>query len=221
MTPRWTPRPGNGSRRIPDGSPTGILISQLCLSTLIDPGEILREYEATRFPDRFYNLKIGVAWVDKANRLSTDEVLRLCGPMGILERSSASCTMGVDTGRELHVVIARPRGDRREIVYIGVHAAFDELDDLIRRFNVYRCVIDGLPGDARGPRAGRCGSAGIVYLNFFNHAPAGNARGGIKRQLHRQRRTGPRRSMPHGAPSATGRSCCLDAAASWTSSPST
>ncbi len=143
----------------------GYLISQL-FSTLIDPGEILREYEATRFPDRFYNLKIGIAWVDRANRLSTDEVLRLCGPTGMLERSSPSCTMGVDTGRELHVVIARPRGDRREIVYIGVHAAFDELDDLIARFNVYRCVVDGLP-ETHAARELAARQRGTVFLNFF------------------------------------------------------
>ena len=195
----------------------GYLISQL-FSTLIDPGEILREYEATRFADRFYNLKIGIAWVDRANRLSTDEVLRLCGPMGILERSSASCTMGVDTGRELHVVIARPRGDRREIVYIGVHAAFDELDDLIRRFNVYRCVIDGLP-ETHAARELAARQRGNGVLELLRCAPAWATEMG-QGQLHRGGEPDRGTGCVTARHSRRGRSCSRDAARSSTSSPS-
>lgn len=55
--------------------------------------------------------------------------------------------MGVDTGKKLHVVIARRRpGDRkRQIIYLGVHESFAELDDLMSRFKVSRCVIDAQP----------------------------------------------------------------------------
>ena len=41
----------------------GYLISQL-FSSQVDPGEILHEYRTTRYPDRFYNLKIGTPWAD-------------------------------------------------------------------------------------------------------------------------------------------------------------
>jgi hypothetical protein len=156
----------------------GYLISQL-FSATIDPGEILEEYHRTRFPERFYNLKIGIAWADRENRLQVDEVLRCCGEEGIMECSGVECTMGVDTGRELHVVVSRPLSEwdyrRRRVVYLGVHHEFDELDHLMRRFNVYRCVIDGLP-ETHATREFARRWAGQVHLNFFNESQRGSPR---------------------------------------------
>src|SRR5258705_1247916 len=42
----------------PSRTTHGYRISQLFCSK-VDPGEILQEYRTTRYPDRFYNLKIG------------------------------------------------------------------------------------------------------------------------------------------------------------------
>src|SRR3989441_8069595 len=100
----------------------GYRISQL-FSSKVDPGEIYREYRKTYNPERFYTLKIGIPWADVENKLSTHEVLALCGDQGFLERSPRPCTMGVDTGKELHVVISRrddPKGagPKREVVWI-------------------------------------------------------------------------------------------------------
>jgi len=47
-------------------------------SSKIEPGEILHEYRTTRFPDRFYNLRIGVPWADLDRRLDAASVLALC-----------------------------------------------------------------------------------------------------------------------------------------------
>jgi transposase InsO family protein len=53
--------------------------------------------------------------------------------------------MGVDTGKELHVVISRrpeTKGKEitREVVWIGTAQSYEELDDLLKRFQVSRCV---------------------------------------------------------------------------------
>ena len=74
-------------------------------------------------------------------------VLALCGQEEMLESSREECTMGVDTGRELHVVIAKriKNSEKHQIVYIGVHHSYAELDELMKRFNVWLCVIDALP----------------------------------------------------------------------------
>ena len=48
---------------------------QQLMSSKVSPAEILHEYRTTRFPERFYNLKIGLAWADTQNRLSRAEVL--------------------------------------------------------------------------------------------------------------------------------------------------
>jgi phage terminase large subunit GpA len=163
----------------PDRATHGYRISQL-FSSKVDPGEILREYRKTYNPERFYTLKIGIPWADVENKLSTHEVLALCGDQGLLERSPRSCTMGVDTGKELHVVISRrhdPRGEgpKREVVWIGTAQSYEELDDLIKRFQVSRCVIDAMP-EIHATREFARRHGGTVWLCYFNE----NQKGSVK-----------------------------------------
>jgi len=162
----------------PSRSTHGYRISQL-ISSKVDPAEILREYRTTRFAERFYNLKIGVAWADTQNRLTVDEVLACCGEHGMLdgvEERDGGCTMGVDTGKDLHVVIARhiknDKEKRRQVVYIGTRQHYGELDELMRRYGVRLCVIDALPEiHATREFAGR--HPGRVYLNYFLESQRG------------------------------------------------
>ncbi|MCP4003169.1 MAG: phage tail protein, partial [bacterium] len=131
----------------PDRKIHGYRISQL-FSSKVDPGEILTEYRRTRFPDRFYNLKIGIPWADTQNKLDEAQVLSCCGEHGLQESSDRSCTMGVDTGKQLHVVISRSTREQdgtREVIYVGARQEYSELDDLMERFCVGTCVIDALP----------------------------------------------------------------------------
>jgi hypothetical protein len=155
----------------------GYRISQL-FSSKIDPAEILSEYRKTYNPERFYTLKIGIPWVDVENKLSPHQVLALCGDHGLLESSDRQCTMGVDTGRELHVVISRPadrdeEGPKREVVYLGTAQSYDELDALMKRFRVHRCVIDALP-EIHATRAFAERHRGQVWLNYFNENQKGS-----------------------------------------------
>jgi len=153
----------------------GYRISQL-FSAKVDPGEILKEYRTTRFPERFYNLKIGVPWADLERRLDVASVFACCGENAMLDESDGTA-MGVDTGSQLHVVIIRPGGWREEkpdeIVHIGVYHEFGELDTLMERYSVSCCVIDGLPEThATREFAGRHGR---VFMNFFNEHQRGSA----------------------------------------------
>ncbi len=171
------PEAGEWVARYPDRPIHGYRISQL-FSPMIDPGEILREYRRTRFPERFYNLKIGIAWVDRANRLHPDEVLALCRDVGMSANSEDACVMGVDTGKALHVVIGatlETDGGGQRIVHIDIVDDFAELDVLMERFNVCRCVIDGLP-ETHAARAFARRYPERVYLNFFNENQRGMPR---------------------------------------------
>jgi hypothetical protein len=157
----------------------GYRISQL-FSSKVDPGEILREYGKTYNPERFFTLKIGIPWADVENKLSTHEVLALCGDEGLLERSDRSCTMGVDTGKELHVVISRrqdPKGKtrKREVVWIGAAQNFEELDDLMKRFQVSRCVIDAMP-EIHSTREFAKRHGGRVWMCYFSESQKGKAK---------------------------------------------
>jgi len=55
--------------------------------------------------------------------------------------------MGVDTGRDFHVVISRkiPDTSRRRVVHLAVVEGFDALDELMRRFKVALCDASRLP----------------------------------------------------------------------------
>ena len=160
----------------PDRPMHGYRISQLFSST-VDPGEILAEYRTTRFPDRFYNLKVGIAWADLGRRLDIGSVLSLCGEASLATSSSEGyCTMGVDTGRDLHVVILSDDGndqnEQRRLIHLGVCYEFAELDVLMERFHVSRCVIDGLP-ETHATREFTRRHTGKVFMNFFNEHQRG------------------------------------------------
>ncbi len=131
----------------PDRKIHGYRVSQL-FSSKVDPGEILEEYRATRFPERFYNLKIGVPWADLSNRVDIATVLACCRTGDAPARGVH--VMGVDTGKGLHAVILRTNSQKRSrlpahVVHIEECRSFEELPALMERFRVGTCVIDGLP----------------------------------------------------------------------------
>jgi hypothetical protein len=161
----------------PDLPIHGYRISQL-FSSKVDPGEILSEYRTTRFPDRFYNLKIGIPWTDLGRRLDVASVLGLCGDDLPAESSSDGfCAMGVDTGRDLHVVILHDDGDPdtepKQLIHLAVCHDFGELDALMVRFQVDYCVIDGLP-ETHVTRQFAKRHDGQVFMNFFNDGQRGS-----------------------------------------------
>ena len=136
-----------------------------------DPKEFLDKYESldTLKPyevAHFWNLWMGVGYVDAANRLTVEQVLELCSTDGILNSDPGPCSMGVDQGNDIHVVIGK-RGSQQKVVYLGIHKEWEELDGLMRDFNVTLCVVDALP-ETRNARAFAERHKGKVYLNYYN-----------------------------------------------------
>jgi hypothetical protein len=94
------------------------------------------------------------------------------------ESAKGYCVMGVDTGKDLHAVILR--GDdadweKHHLVHAGVYQDFSELDELIIRFGVVRCVIDGLP-ETHATREFARKHGSRVSMNFFNENQRGAAK---------------------------------------------
>ncbi len=76
----------------------------------------------------------------------------LCGDHGIASESSKSCFMGVDQGKDLHVVIAEKLPEKGvKIVHLGIYRDWPELDRLMENFGISLCVVDGLPEMMPGP----------------------------------------------------------------------
>jgi hypothetical protein len=156
----WVPKhPAISERR-------GYHFSQL-FSHFVEPAEILHQYRLSDNLTDFYNLKIGIPYVQAENRLTVQEVLDLCGSEGISSQDEGPCYMGVDQGGDLHVTIGKRSGDKGKIIHLGVYRDWEELDLLMKRFHVSRCVVDALP-ETRNARAFAMRHKGRVFLNYYS-----------------------------------------------------
>ena len=76
--------------------------------------------------------------------------------------------MGVDQGKDLHTVISKrypPKAGK--IIHVEVYKDWEELDGLMKNFNVSRCVVDALP-ETRNARVFAERHKGRVFLNYYN-----------------------------------------------------
>ena len=146
----------------------GYHYSQL-FSHFIDPSAILHQFRTTNNLADFYNLKIGIPYVEATNRLAKEDVLSLCGDEGIAESDAGPCFMGVDQGKDLHVVV----GKMDRLIHIGVYRDWEELDRLMDSFHISRSVVDALP-ETRNARAFAEHYRGKVFLNYYNERQKGS-----------------------------------------------
>lgn len=71
--------------------------------------------------------------------------------------------------------MGRISGRGTPLVHLGVYQEFSQLDDLLRRFGVGRCVIDGLP-ETHATREFAERHGGQIFMNFFNENQRGSAK---------------------------------------------
>ena len=159
--------------------------SQLYAQTkTTSPEMILHNFKTTNNLTDFYNLKVGIAYVDSQNRLSIQQVLDCCGDEGMLSSSTDGCFMGVDQGSNLHVVIGKRHSKRKgQIVYIDMlkgnnendkndDTGWRQLDELMKRFKVMRCVVDAMPNTKLAPLFSER-FPGRVFLSYYNEHQRG------------------------------------------------
>lgn len=159
----------------PDRSIRGYRISQL-FSPKVDPGEILEEYRTTRFPERFYNLKIGIPWADLERRLDVQTTLSRCRSDNF--NLQGTNVMGVDTGKRLHVVVMKSNAYERypgHVIHLETCNTFSDLDRIMKEHRIHLCVIDGLP-ETHATRDFAKRYYGRVFMNFFNENQRGSAK---------------------------------------------
>jgi hypothetical protein len=114
----------------------------------VDPLPLLEEYIATRFPERFYQLKIGIPWADLEKRVDVGAVMACCDDTPADPGEIYQYYMGVDTGKHLHVVILRrPLCKNSPLVVwsLRTYTSFEELEGCMREMDIRYCLIDGLP----------------------------------------------------------------------------
>lgn len=154
-------------------SPHGYSLSQL-YSPTVPVESLVKTYLTTKTPHHFFNLCIGIAWMPAEDRLTPAHVIRYCADYPNQFDDPGPCTMGVDQGNDLHVVISKPGplAFTRKIVHIGVYKDWEQLDVLMHRFNVRLCVVDRLP-EQRNARSFALRHKKRVYLNTYNETQVG------------------------------------------------
>jgi hypothetical protein len=131
------------------------------------PKKIMEAFRTTNSLKNFYNLKLGIAYVEAENRLSVEEVLALCGSEPNASSDKGPCYMGVDQGKDLHVVIGKKAEQKKgKIVHLGVYKEWKELDKLMSNFNVALAVVDAQP-EIRNAREFANRHSGRVFMNFY------------------------------------------------------
>jgi hypothetical protein len=143
------PRNGRWVAQYPSKSDSlvGWWISQLN-SARIDPAYILELYEDPPQGDlsEVMNSKLGRAYIPAENKLSEQDVYACMGQEPMRMSHDGPCCMGVDVGKELHVVIAvRDTKSSLKVVKVGRYESFNDLHDLASKFNVRSTVIDLRP----------------------------------------------------------------------------
>ncbi len=118
--------------------------------TLTKPAALLAEWRKTKFPGEFFNSEIGLPYLPAEGGVTMKEFQALVGKHGIMA-SGRGCSMGVDQGTGLHIVIKEPHFDKGAAITIYCHhepmadEGFTFLDHLMDDFDVRTCVIDGMP----------------------------------------------------------------------------
>ncbi len=137
---RWEANaPGNSHLR-------GYHVSRLYLPTANLP-EMIRASQsaAYRVQQEFYNSGLGEPFLPPGGRITIDTLDRCRRNYEMPMALTGKTRMGIDVGARLHVVI---RQETEPCIYRAVfigEVGFPDLDDLMAKYRVSRCVIDGQP----------------------------------------------------------------------------
>lgn len=165
------PQVGQYIARNPTSDISSYSVSQL-ISAYITPKEIWDFFKRTTNIQEFYNAKLGLPYVDEENRPVSEDVFNACINPELkwaheFTTSKRNRAMGVDHGSgNCYVVISETGKDgRRNIVHLelieaqnpryfktdsntgisGPVSPFIRLHEMMREFNVEKCVIDAMP----------------------------------------------------------------------------
>jgi hypothetical protein len=148
--------------------------AQGCLTR---PAAILRQWRTTEYPAEFYNSELGLPYQAAEGGLTQQDLLRLAGSWGMTAKGTA-CTMGVDQGNGLHIVVKEPNPEKDIVFTVRVHeepmtdATFSHLDHFMEAYDVRACVIDAQP-NTHAARAFAERHPGRVSLAYYGSTAKG------------------------------------------------
>lgn len=109
--------------------------------------ELIRSYEDKESRQTFYNFDLGLPYTVEGQGLNKTHLDAISNKSTYaLQYNGYRCCMGVDVGAvELHYYITDNYNGKPRTLLAGTVTKFDELDTLMKMFNVSCCVIDAQP----------------------------------------------------------------------------
>lgn len=152
-----TRKRGKWVKKFRDREISGYWISHLMCSWI--SAKDIAEKEKTKTKSYFYNFVLGLPYIGSDVFVDQDMILRNVSDEINFKQGNV---MGVDQGLKKHFVL----GNQQGIFKIGVVDSWDEIENLIKLYDVECCVIDALP-DLTAPRKLRDKYPGRIWLNYF------------------------------------------------------
>ena len=97
---------------------------------------------------QFYNQDLGLPHAPEGGQLSRAELSACIADYSLDDWAPTGCTMGVDVGAKLHIVVSAPSPEnagKRRLAFAGAAHDWSVLDALMPRFDVSCCVVDAEP----------------------------------------------------------------------------
>jgi hypothetical protein len=151
---------------------SGYQISQL-MTPYITPDKLWAEYNKVS-RKTFYNYRLGLPYTPSNAAIDKDIIEANCftsrhNKENFRTLKDGTYVLGCDQGNTLHVAVGRVEGDAIKIVNlltIPFELGFNELSNLIRRYNIKKAVVDALPNhhDAHSLSVSWKGRVQIAYF---------------------------------------------------------
>lgn len=113
-----------------------------------DPYDILEAYNNPpqgNLAD-VYRLMLGAPYIATEDQLTTAQVYSRCGPFIMGTKDPGPCAFGLDVGKTKHLVIGKRIGPKNyEIVKIARLSSWDDISEMIMKFNCKSGVVDARP----------------------------------------------------------------------------
>ena len=124
------------------------------------PAKKIAEQERTKTKQFFYNFVLGLPYIGSDVVVNQDVILKAVDLTSLNKKEHN--VLGVDQGLKKHWVLMNTQG----IFDIGITNSWQDIEQLIKLYDVELCVIDALP-DLTEPRKLRDKYPGKIWLNYF------------------------------------------------------
>lgn len=144
----------------------GYHVTQM-MAPWISAAEIAQKQRDEKWVSTFYNFVLGEPYAGENVPIKRTDLLECVQNIHNLEETGSRTYLGVDQGDLLHAIVFEKGVDADRLIWCGILDNFEELPNLMDRYQVISCVIDALP-NKHSARKFAMQYPGRVWLCYYN-----------------------------------------------------